>query len=239
MIAYVQRQHEATARTMLAVEAAALSLLRGVARAATAGRSPIHAAKGLQAPFADAVARVQAAARRAARARFLAELEAVAPHIDGAPAIVVPEVRGTDDIDRLRAERAAVGLSSVYLAEAEKAAQERTVRVLAGSPKVQARIELDAATEVSVAFNDERLRTEQAMVKRYDGTRWLPFIGKQWNATNDRRTCPRCAGNDGKIRPLGLTFGGLTPGSVHPRCRCFGALVPAPLYLGRKELEAA
>lgn len=237
----IQRAHDSTARTMLTVEAAALELLRRVVRSATEGRSPVVAAKGLQTPVAAAVAQVQAAARRAGRTRVAVELDAMADDLQaaGAPRIAVPMAEPSDELDRIRAERAASGLAAVYLAEAERAAKDGGPRALWNAPKVQTRLALDAATEVAVAFNDERLRSEKAMRKRYAGTNWLPAIVKQWNSTNDKRRCPRCASNSGKIRPIGFDFGGVSPGSVHPFCRCFGAIIFMPIYLGRKEAEAA
>lgn len=238
----LQSEHTATARAMLVVEAAALNLLQQVTRTVTEGRSPLVAAKGLQGPVAAAVAQVQGAARRAGRTRLDAELVALAGDMAGAgaPRISVPATESADELDRIRAERAASGLSAVYLAEAERTlAEGRAGRSLWNSKKVQDRLALDAATEVAVTFNDERLRAEKAIGKRYAGTNWLPAVVKQWNSTNDKRRCPRCASNSGKIRPIGFDFGGVNPGSAHPFCRCFGAIIFAPIYMGRKEAEAA
>lgn len=235
-----REQRRITAAAMLNVERPALALLQRIVQQATAGRAPVAAARSLQGPVSDVLARVRAVARREGASRMQAELDAMVPQLAdaGAPRLVVPPLAVQEDADRLRAERAAMGLAGVYLSTAEgvEEGRERS-RALWGSPKVKSRIELDVATEVSTAFNDERFRAELALKEKHRGQRWLPAVLKQWDAMNDRRTCPRCAERDGGIVALGQTFGGESAGKIHPRCRCFEALIFAPIYVGREDKE--
>lgn len=62
--------------------------------------------------------------------------------------------------------------------------------------------------------------TEARAVARSVGANvyWLVL---EWIAELDRRTCSVCSGMDGRTAPIGGDFGGLLPGFVHGRCRCF------------------
>lgn len=87
-----------------------------------------------------------------------------------------------------------------------------------------ARLEIDAATEIADAFNDEYENETHALAVRHQReTRLYALPLKLWDATLDTRLCPTCAGLAGTLRPWGLDFPGHMP--AHPRCRCRAATV--------------
>lgn len=101
-------------------------------------------------------------------------------------------------------------------------------------------IEEKAATQTAEAFSDERARAEQRMATRYAGSDWLPALVKLWDATIDRKTCATCREMDGQFRAFGFDFtGGRKPALVHRKCRCVQVLIFSPIYLGRREKDAA
>lgn len=98
---------------------------------------------------------------------------------------------------------------------------EATARVVAFD-QLDERIRNAAATETSKTFNDERRRS----IGRAVGTqRRIEFV-KYWDAALDRRTCPTCAGMNGKWVPADQDFSVGVPGAIHPYCRCVEQLMP-------------
>lgn len=78
----------------------------------------------------------------------------------------------------------------------------------------------DAATEVASAYGEQRDADEERMA------RWplAALLLKMWDATLDRRACPRCKGLDGQLQMLGFSYVGGAPGRTHPNCRCVSVL---------------
>ena len=88
--------------------------------------------------------------------------------------------------------------------------------------ELDAKLELDAATEAAHAFNDEFEIETDALADRRSRLYVLPL--KLWDVTLDRRLCPQCAAHAGEVRPWGIPFSrGERPGAAHPRCRCRAA----------------
>ncbi len=95
----------------------------------------------------------------------------------------------------------------------------------------ESRVATTAATENVDAFNGAR--SEALLTFKVGGYRVLPFIGKHWNATLDRRVCPVCASHSGKTIAYSKSFsGGIAPG-CHPNCRCILELIFLPLPVSR------
>lgn len=106
-----------------------------------------------------------------------------------------------------------VGASPDLARNTAKAARE-------ASAKTMSDVVGTVSFENASAFNGER----RAMASVITETRLV----RVWDAVNDKRTCPTCAGLDGTIVMLGEAFpSGANPGSVHGRCRCIDVIVPA------------
>lgn len=71
-----------------------------------------------------------------------------------------------------------------------------------------------AVTENAQAFSDMRIAADVA-----EGVR----LYRRWDSMLD--ACPACFERDGETVPLGQSFSGDEPGSVHPHCRCTWELV--------------
>ncbi len=70
-------------------------------------------------------------------------------------------------------------------------------------------------TETSRSFSDvvREASSEHKLVRR-------------WNSILDEKVCKKCASMDGLITQPGMPFeGGIEPGWVHPRCRCYSDLI--------------
>lgn len=94
------------------------------------------------------------------------------------------------------------------------------------------RVRRIATTDTAQAYADARDEAGHAAARRHADAVWLPAILKRWDATLDRRVCPRCRALDGTLRPIGVDFaGGRDPGHVHPGCRCDSHLVFIPLRI--------
>lgn len=219
----VRKAHEDTARTLLAVEALALQVLRG-SLPPTAG-DPVSLAYATTAALVPVILTIRRAARNKGLERFYAELEA------GGARISVPSLPPDPLADQLAAERAArfysdglLRQAQEWLAEHDAAQADPVLRADA------AKIESIAATEVSNAFNEERTRAEKAIVEQAKQETWFPMLVKEWDATLDKRTCKLCASLDGKRRMWGQDFaGGREPGRVHPNCRCIARFYVIPI----------
>ena len=99
-------------------------------------------------------------------------------------------------------------------------------------------MELSAQAVTADAWADERERVLDTVAREERDTRWLPFVGRLWDARLD--ACPVCRRLDGTIRPIGMGFpDDAIAGRVHVACRCSGGLVLSPIYLGREESNTA
>ena len=154
------------------------------------------------------------------------------PHV----ALAHYDPRVTMDADRLAAERASREYSDAILREAQGII-DASKRAQASSlvSATDRALESIATNEVASAFSDERRRLERVAKREYDGMNWFPALLKMYDATLDRRTCPRCAKLDGKIRPWGVDFAGHAEPPLHTRCRCVIVYVASPLFMGRSE----
>ena len=91
-------------------------------------------------------------------------------------------------------------------------------------PLIKKRLEGVAATEYSVAYNDEHHAVLVQMADRDPGL--LALVMREWCAMAD--ACERCWPHDGERVAIGESFsGGDVPGSVHPRCMCCETIVAA------------
>lgn len=84
-----------------------------------------------------------------------------------------------------------------------------------------------AVTEMARAYNDEHDEGVGWIAETYADETWLVGVLRRWDATLDARTCTRCAGMDGTVLPIGMSFG-VEPGYVHPWCRCIDTLIFVP-----------
>ena len=91
------------------------------------------------------------------------------------------------------------------------------------------------------SYADARDEASDAAAKRHPDATWLPAVLKRWDATLDKRVCPRCRALDGTLRPIGVDFaGGRDPGHVHANCRCTSHLLFIPLRIPHdSDAEAA
>lgn len=228
----VRRAHLETARTLLAVEALALQVLRG-SLPPTAG-DPIALAYSTTAALVPVLLTIRQAARNKGAERFAAELEA------GGARVALPELPPAALDDRLAAERAARFYSDTLLRQAQEwmaehdAAQANPLLVADA-----ARLESIAATEVSNAFNDERTRIEVAVADMGRDEEWFPFFVKVWDSTLDGRTCKVCDRLHGTKRGWGQNFaGGREPGRVHRNCRCVCSYHAIPIEITPRKRAA-
>jgi hypothetical protein len=94
-------------------------------------------------------------------------------------------------------------------------------RLTAATAAAEARLHTIAATESATAFNDETSRLAEKHARVY------PFLLLYWDATLDRRACPRCVSLEGQVKHWGFAFK-VTP-AVHPQCRCRLGVLFLPL----------
>lgn len=229
-----QREHDATARALLAVEEATLSVL--LASLGDLGRSPAGAAEELRRRLLGVYLGARRAARTQSRARLRAELavvlEEVAAYGFSDPSLPLPDLPRADAEDESAANLWAGGISDALRRRAEVDGVRRAVTA------TRRRIELSAQAVTADAWADERERVLDTVVREERDTRWLPFVGRLWDARLD--ACPVCRRLDGTIRPIGIEFpNGYAAGRTHWLCRCTNPLVATPIYLGREESDAA
>ena len=127
------------------------------------------------------------------------------------------------------ATSAAVGLVAAHESRIAAKAEREAARIANGferklarweDPHVAARavrsqVDTAAATETADAIQDGR----RLFLREHEDELADRFI-QVWNATFDN-TCEVCSALHGTTAPIGSSFGGYEPGSVHPRCRCF------------------
>jgi len=228
------QQAKATHAALLDIEAKAHAALRATASQPHSFDDPIVASREIGARVMPVILAAKGAARRVGAQRMQSEVDATAR--GQRVALAHDEHKITAGADRLAAERASRTYSDALLREAQRIldAADRAQASTIVSATDRALDEI-ARNEVASAFSDERRRLERAAKREHAGTNWFPAMLKMWDATLDRKTCPRCERLDGKIRPWGVDFSGHAEPPVHGRCRCVCIFVASPLFLGRSE----
>jgi len=118
----------------------------------------------------------------------------------------------SDDIEAQRGNTLAERFSHAYAKRVrERGSYKDAARAL------RSRLDTIAATETVTALMASKHKT--AMSAYRDS----PVVMlERWNAILDKAVCDVCKAMDGKTVQMGHAFeGGLRPGWVHPRCRCF------------------
>lgn len=224
----------ATHAALLDIESKAHAALRATASQPHSFTDPIVASREIGARVMPVILAAKGAARRFGAQRMQSEVESTSR--GQRITLAHDEHKATTAADRLSAERASREYSDAILREAQS--------IIAASDKAQASSIVSATdralneiavNEVAHAFSDERRRLEKAAKREHGGTNWFPLMVKYWDATLDRRTCPRCERLDSKVRPWGVDFAGHTEPPVHKRCRCVIIYVGSPIFLGRSE----
>jgi hypothetical protein len=147
----------------------------------------------------------------------------------------------TDDAAAHRTGQSfAAGWSSAVLTAVWQWSEGETESVVPALAKIDVdpRVRRIAATEAAQSFEDARDEGMGWLAEQFSDRAWYPLVLKQWDASNDRKVCPRCKDADGEMTLLGKSFaGGLSPGYAHNFCRCGSHLVVLPLP-GRREMIA-
>lgn len=116
---------------------------------------------------------------------------------------------GSSDFDAAIAGYVEAWTAAVWVA-AERRVSASALRE--AERKVDYRLRTGVVTETARAFTDAHAEAADQ----------VPGIVLRWSAILDRRTCPTCAALDGEYRRPGRSFkSGMSPGNVHPMCRCF------------------
>lgn len=229
---------EAAAKTtraaLIDIESRAHAALKATASESRSFTDPIVASREIAARIAPVVLTARQAARRVGGQRMQDEVDVAARgrrvHVGHG------DQRTVDAADRLAAERASREYGDAIIIEAQRVLDDAARASASGLVSATDRaLESIAVNEVSHAFNDERRRIERQLAREHRDTNWLPAIVKTWDATLDRRTCPRCAQLDGKVRPLGIAFPGKAETPMHRKCRCLTIIVASALYMGRSD----
>jgi hypothetical protein len=197
----------------------------------------------------NAIANGRLVGKRAALSRLDAEWDQVrvevqrAKFADPGPLRVSASLTANDNVG---ADVSAASLSAAWLSTATAAtwtwSEADSSQSLAGavgeaSLGLDGRVRRIAATETARAFADGRDEGTGWVAEKHQDARWFPAVLKRWDATNDRRVCPRCAAMDGKLQLFGLPFAGRQePGYVHAHDRCVTAIVFLPVRI-RGEVE--
>lgn len=229
--AALERAAEASRAALVAVESAArVKLAATVAtvnqrtrRTIAAGRAPndvaLFGAHLLEREVAADLVTVRGAARRASAATLADEMRAA-----GVASLPLPRRPSTASADAVLAGAAAKSFSAAWLTSALGSVGSEE-----GPNPQTSRIEGVATTAAAEAFSAERSEVMDAHAAEAR-LRGVPIPFKRWDATLDRRTCPRCARLDGTVQLWGLDFlGSAVPGRIHPRCRCVQGLVIMPI----------
>lgn len=113
--------------------------------------------------------------------------------------------------------------SSLRTGKSVGASLQRATRVLAP------RVERTSVTEVSTAFNEERLLSLREALERdraFAASFWERRLMRRWDAQLE--ACEDCADHDGEVTGIDEAFdGGDEPGHMHPRCLCVDTIVEA------------
>ncbi len=179
-------------------------------------------------------------AERAALTAFTLEWDAARAavqrvgHPDPGP---LPRLATTTSTDRAAAHAAAGSLAAAWLIAttsavrvAASADEPLPAAVHAAALAQDFRVRRVATTETARATTDARDEGAGWVEEQHREASWFPLLLKSWDATLDRRTCPRCSALHGITRPFGLPFpGGAEPGHLHPGCRCLSATLLLPI----------
>lgn len=213
----------ATQARLLATERAAMASLQQVAaRIALTrpGATPAAlraTADDLRDGVAEEVERLRQEARTTGRSALGHEMRVAAEEAGLRGIGLLALAPTTSDLaDQIAAKRAGTEYAAAWL---ERAADDGPA---AATKATSYRLDSIAGGETGQAFGAER---ERAM-RRLGGPEFEAIMVplKIWDARLD--ACPKCAGMDGQIRPVGIGFrNDLVPGFVHRRCRCIAGLV--------------
>jgi hypothetical protein len=159
-----------------------------------------------------------------------------------APPTLVPvdvTLQGLTNDDVSRAMVVAKRHARIWHAKARASAQRvRKDKAAEAAEATQPRLMTIAATENAQAWSEEREAglAQVAAVQTRERQREVGLVlVKTWDAALDKRTCRVCAGMDGMMRPVGMSFRGLSPGGVHPNCRCYSTVYPMPVTWAEEE----
>lgn len=151
----------------------------------------------------------------------------------------LPKAKTNRDAENAQKEAQQIHVDMVKRAKSILGDADRASRATGADLLPDYALDSLAASHTAQTFHGERRRVEREVKERYAGTRWLPAMLKQWDATLDVRTCKLCRALDGKWRPWGFDFPGGANVPRHARCRCMTVYVFSPLFLGRREAETA
>lgn len=221
------REAERTRQKLLATEAAMVIALRRATRAELSitrvRRGPafvFDSLESLRARWSPLILQSRRAARVAGAQRLMREAKVfdLALRLPGRAAMAATVAH-----DQLRAGRASQWLASRLqrrtVAESAGGVVDFDAAVRGAARKLESDFTAVASTENSTAFNAER-----RMVASTAEVQML----RVWDAELDKLTCEICFGLDGTIVGMGESFpGGVSPGGVHPRCRCVDLIFPA------------
>jgi hypothetical protein len=94
----------------------------------------------------------------------------------------------------------------------------------------EARLRLIGTTEVAEATSDERDQIIRRVGQRQEATTGSLAVFKVWDATLDKRTCPKCGRAHHTVVPFFLDFPDGRPGGVHGNCRCYEGTILLPFW---------
>lgn len=146
---------------------------------------------------------------------------------DGSPVILTPAPSMANDaaVAKDMAKRYADGVRSEII---KNASPDKSIAevVRDAIEKRRPHLETIGETEAAATMNDERRRVVSETISKSGAEEALGFVYRRWNALFDSATCEECASMDGTTATYDGSFdGGVEPGNVHPRCRCFFDLV--------------
>lgn len=99
---------------------------------------------------------------------------------------------------------------------------DRATEAIVSASATDAKLRQVAATETSASFGAAREAAGARLAS-------VHLLYRVWDATLDRRTCPRCEHANGVAVQLGTPFPDGTPGAVHPWCRCTEWILPVEM----------
>jgi hypothetical protein len=229
-----QAEHDESLRTLIAIETLAIAVVDD----ATHGlpKDPDDASDELRSRLSQSLISARTAARVQSTNRLSSEYEVVSRHArkqgyrTGSLSFFARPI--AFDIEE-------AGKWADHIAKlVRKRASESEIRSAISRSK--GKLSAAARAVVDDAWSDERNRVLRATAARQKETNIVPFVGTIWDARLDKKTCPRCWGLDGTIRPMGIDFpNGAVPGKIHALCRCNGALIFAPIITSISDKEAA
>jgi hypothetical protein len=222
-----RREHDVSARALLAIEAATADALRETLDSLP--RDPADAEREARDRLTTVFLSARRAARSQGRRRLDAELEQT---LDEARRFGVRSSFGLTvlprpDVSDLKAAQDAAAQAASELRRRADADGVRRAAAASGR-----RLNASAQVLTADAWADERDRVLRASAREQSGSDVLPLLGRLWDARLD--ACPVCRRLDGTIRPIGVGFpGDAVAGKIHHSCRCLSPVFFSPIYLGR------